>query len=179
LTESRPAASIPIALGRLHTRLGNYGEAEVLLRQGLRYAPSYSTPRIFALLELARLAIEVDDVAEALGHLDLAGAAIDAHADAGALVDEHRRLVRICRSAGADHSTATGPDLTDREVELLQLLATDSTNRQIAQQLFISHNTVKSHLRVIYRKLDVASRSEAVAVATELGVLTCERPSPG
>ncbi len=179
LSETAPAASVPIALGRLQARLGRHDEARELLEHGLRYAPSYSTPRIFALLELARLAIDRDDMPSALDHLDTAAAAIDAHADPGKLASDHRALVRICRTAGPARPASTGPDLTERELELLALLATDLTNREIAQRLFISHNTVKSHLRVIYRKLGVASRTDAIAVATRLGVLTGDRASPG
>jgi LuxR family maltose regulon positive regulatory protein len=64
----------------------------------------------------------------------------------------------------------TGPDFSDRELQLLGLLRTTMTNREIGNELFISHNTVKSHLRVIYRKLAASSRDEAVAKAAELGL---------
>lgn len=61
--------------------------------------------------------------------------------------------------------------LSVREVEVLRVLATGMTNDQIAEQLFLSPRTVHAHLANIYRKLDVANRSEAVRVAIELRII--------
>jgi serine/threonine protein kinase/WD40 repeat protein len=58
--------------------------------------------------------------------------------------------------------------LTQREQEVLQLLAAGLTNRQIAQELFVEHVTVKWYIRQIYRKLDVRSRRQAIARAQEM-----------
>ena len=55
--------------------------------------------------------------------------------------------------------------LTDREAELLRLLPTHLTNKELSEQLYVSLNTVKSHLKSLYRKLDATSRSDAVAKA--------------
>ena len=64
----------------------------------------------------------------------------------------------------------TGTSLTPREVEVLGLVAAGYSNRAIAEELVISEWTVKSHLTKVYRKLDVSSRTQAVARAREVGL---------
>jgi LuxR family maltose regulon positive regulatory protein len=61
--------------------------------------------------------------------------------------------------------------LTEREVEILELLAAGLTNPEIAEKLVISAGTVKKHASNIYGKLGVSSRTEAVTRARELGLL--------
>jgi LuxR family maltose regulon positive regulatory protein len=61
--------------------------------------------------------------------------------------------------------------LSERELEVLQLVAEGLPNRQIAERLFLALSTVKGHNRVIYGKLNVSRRTEAVARARELGIL--------
>ena len=61
--------------------------------------------------------------------------------------------------------------LSDREVEVLQCIANGLTNREIADRLYLSLNTVKVHARNIYSKLDVSSRTQATARARVLGIL--------
>ena len=58
--------------------------------------------------------------------------------------------------------------LTDRELRVLRLLTSDLSERDIGQQLYVSHNTVHSHVRSIYRKLGVSSRAHAVERTREL-----------
>lgn len=62
--------------------------------------------------------------------------------------------------------------LSQRELEVLQILALGKTNQEIAHQLIVSPGTVKAHTANIYRKLDVANRTEAVARARTLGILS-------
>jgi LuxR family maltose regulon positive regulatory protein len=61
--------------------------------------------------------------------------------------------------------------LTERELEVLQLIALGRTNQEIARQLVVAPGTVKAHTASIYRKLDVANRTEAAARAHQLGLL--------
>lgn len=61
--------------------------------------------------------------------------------------------------------------ITEREAELLGMLADGSSNREIARRAFISENTVKTHLSSLYGKLDVSRRTQAVRKARELGIL--------
>src|SRR5262245_35568280 len=61
--------------------------------------------------------------------------------------------------------------ISDREREILRLVATGATNQQIAQQLHISANTVKVHLRNIFSKIGAASRTEATLYAVRTGLV--------
>lgn len=63
------------------------------------------------------------------------------------------------------------PKLTDREIEVLRHLARGATNKEIARTLFVTEATVKSHLAHIFTKLDVDSRSRAIHVAQETGLI--------
>jgi DNA-binding NarL/FixJ family response regulator len=75
-----------------------------------------------------------------------------------------KRLVRQIRTPAQD-------GLSDRELEVLSLIAQGETNRGTAARLFISEATVKTHLLHIYAKLDVNDRAAAVATAYERGLL--------
>jgi two-component system NarL family response regulator len=68
-------------------------------------------------------------------------------------------------------SSLTREALTGREVEVLQHLARGESNKGISALLGISETTVKSHLGSIFRKLDVLSRTEAIATASRLGLI--------
>jgi LuxR family maltose regulon positive regulatory protein len=61
--------------------------------------------------------------------------------------------------------------LSQRELEVLRLIAKGLSNQEIGQRLFLSLNTVKGHNRIIFDKLQVQSRTEAVARARQLGLL--------
>jgi DNA-binding NarL/FixJ family response regulator len=61
--------------------------------------------------------------------------------------------------------------LTERELAVLRLLPTRLSTREIGRELYVSPNTVRSHIQAIYRKLQVNSRAEAVTTARQLGLL--------
>ena len=80
------------------------------------------------------------------------------------------RLSAGGRSPAAD--TGSGHEqLTQRERRVLQLLTGDLSERDIGRELYVSHNTVHSHVRSIYRKLGVSSRAHALQRTRELRLL--------
>ncbi|MGD1219683.1 response regulator [Streptomyces krungchingensis] len=87
-----------------------------------------------------------------------------------------RRLVEaFARQAGAAPDAAPPPDLaalTSRELEVLKLIAGGLSNLEIADRLYISEATVKTHLNRTMTKLDLDSRAQAVVVAYETGLVT-------
>jgi DNA-binding CsgD family transcriptional regulator len=76
-------------------------------------------------------------------------------------------------SAGVERESIQGTDadLSPREGEVLQLVAQGASNKKIADSLFISENTVKTHLRNIMEKLHLVNRSQAAAYAVKKGLV--------
>lgn len=64
-----------------------------------------------------------------------------------------------------------GPELTARELEVLQRLATGATNKAIAEELFLSVNTIRNYVQAVLTKLDAHSKLEAVSTAVRLGIV--------
>jgi len=84
-----------------------------------------------------------------------------------------RKVVnRFSRYVEGGQEEAPFEELTEREVEVLQLAGKGITNREIADSLSISHRTVQAHLSHIFNKLGVGSRTEAVVYALRKGLLT-------
>ncbi len=81
------------------------------------------------------------------------------------LLDEFKQMARTDRQA------VPTPRLTERELEVLRLVAQGLNNREIAKRLFISENTVKNHVRNILEKLQLHSRMEAVMYAVREKIL--------
>ena len=110
----------------------------------------------------------VDDHAVAIGYLlknvsadELANAIRAAHAGRPTLAPEAAEvLIRA-----ATHPADPDPGLTERELEILQLMVDGLTNPEIAKKLFVSRSTVKFHISNILMKLGAASRTEAVSMA--------------
>ncbi|MFV9510498.1 response regulator [Tepidibacillus sp. LV47] len=95
---------------------------------------------------------------------------------AGKVVDEYRRLSNKELLHDREHEPVfvnKAPDwrqiLTQREMEVLQLLAEGNSNRQIGEKLFISEKTVKNHVSNILQKMDVQDRTQAVITAIKNG----------
>lgn len=65
----------------------------------------------------------------------------------------------------------SGEALSGREIEVLKRIAAGKSNKEIGAELFISEGTVKTHVKSIFSKLDVVSRTEAVAAATRRGLI--------
>jgi LuxR family maltose regulon positive regulatory protein len=80
------------------------------------------------------------------------------------------RLLQRLDGASPQESPTLAEPLSDRELVIVRHLATGATLSQIGTELFISVNTVKSHVRSIYRKLSATNRREAIARAVELGL---------
>jgi LuxR family maltose regulon positive regulatory protein len=128
---------------------------------------------VFIRVELARVHLALGNAAGALHLLDEADEIFslrprlgvfrqNAH-DVRAQLDLHDR-----RFAGAS------PTLTAAELRLLPLLTTHLSFREIGEQLFVSRNTVKTQAISVYRKLGVSSRGNAIACASDLGLIAGE-----
>lgn len=90
-----------------------------------------------------------------------------------------RHILRHFRTSlvdGADGEHDEQTDLTERQREVLRLVARGYTNEEIAELLEISYHTVTAHVKNIYRKLSVGSRSQAVFEARQLGILDSGEP---
>jgi len=70
--------------------------------------------------------------------------------------------------------TVPAETLSDREVEVLRLMARGAANKEIAGELYISESTVKTHIANIFQKLDVNDRTEAVTKALQKGIIRLE-----
>jgi LuxR family transcriptional regulator, maltose regulon positive regulatory protein len=79
------------------------------------------------------------------------------------------KTLRLHATRDPDHAGYW--ELSQRELEVLRLLPSRLSQREIAAELYVSFNTIRTHTRVIFRKLGVSSRAEAVARARELGLL--------
>jgi LuxR family maltose regulon positive regulatory protein len=109
------------------------------------------------------------DAAAGASSLEMADAILDRLPDPGNLRTRSRQLRQSLPTTR--HITEFGEQLSSREVAVLELAADGLTQREIADQLFISYNTVKSHLKATYRKLGATSRDDALARWAELKVV--------
>jgi len=108
--------------------------------------------------------IPLDEVAEAVRSVH-GGQSLINPSMAGKLLSEFATLAKRDTEEEERVQHVAAPKLTDREMEVLKLVARGMNNRDIAKELFISENTVKNHVRNILEKLQIHSRMEAVMIA--------------
>ncbi|WP_189957688.1 helix-turn-helix transcriptional regulator [Streptomyces alanosinicus] len=142
----------------------------------------YELARVRHRLAAALLAVGGDEERERATELLRLAAAVAAHLDARSLADAVTRLAQrarliLTRAAGAalapaDPAEALG--LTSRERDVLRLVSAGRTNRQIAEELFISPKTASVHVSNILGKLGVSGRGEAAAMAHRLELFPAE-----
>lgn len=78
---------------------------------------------------------------------------------------------RVLQAVGSGKNLTSGVLLSERELDVLQCLAKGMTSVEIAHHLFISENTVKTHVRHILEKLEAGNRAEAVSKAIQMGLI--------
>lgn len=160
---------VHVAMGESLAARGEHDAALASLARGVAVTRSLGRP-----LELANALIRQARLLEATGQREAAAASragaratVDSCADPGVLRD---RLTALEWSRRPRPRARDG-QLTDRELVVLRMLGGPLTEREIGRELYLSHNTVHSHTKSIYRKLGVSARSEATQRARELGLL--------
>ena len=118
---------------------------------------------------LAEAETALRSVREALGDLVDSGRV-------AALTDEVQQELETAKGRASSGEVLERP--SDAELAVLRLLGTDLTTREIGERLFVSANTIRSHKRSLYHKLDVHTRADAIARAGVLGLLDHSQ-SPG
>ena len=156
--------------GEVHTAYGvalaahgRHAEALGELEKGVFLRRLWAQPLdlIDGLIALGTTVAELGDRAGAAEHFAEAEALVAACKDAGVL---GARLAAAQRAARLTRA-ATGDELSERELTVLRHLGGGLSEREIAAELYLSFNTVHSHVKSLYRKLGVSSRAEAVARA--------------
>ncbi len=163
-----------VARGKLLQGQGRLREADEALAQGIDLARRGDAKfdLSYGLLTHAEVKGGLGDRRAAKDMLREARQAVEACADPGVLPELVARVERRLRLVpSAAKRTPYEEDLSDRELAVLRLLATDLTQREIGEALYISFNTIKTHVKSIFRKLDVATRPDAVSRARELRLL--------
>jgi ATP/maltotriose-dependent transcriptional regulator MalT len=164
---------VEAAKGRLLEREGDFARARECLERAVVLARrGVARPElVYSLHALAPVRAATGDPDGARGALREADRTLSACASPGVLThlvaDAERRL----RGKAARTAAPADDGLSSRELEVLRLLPSEMSFREIGGTLYVSHNTVKTHAQRIYRKLGADTRAEAVARARELRLL--------
>jgi LuxR family maltose regulon positive regulatory protein len=167
------AAMPHIARGVVHHHEGRLAEAEHELARGSELARRGAArfEVVYGLVARARLTTALGDHDGATAMLRDARRALARCQDPARLADLLTRAERGARTGLDAGAAAPVEALSDRELAVLRLLPTDLSQREIAARLYVSFNTVKTHTRNIFRKLDVSTRPEAVRRGRALGLI--------
>ncbi len=167
-------ANTAVATGAVLAGEGDLAGAERELAHAEQFfrdevATVHHTHVLIRLAEIRGRRGRLDDADAALRHAQDAIAELsDSGIVARMAADVAQGLTRV-RTEATDGRMLESP--TEAELVVLRLLPTDLSAREIGNELFLSANTVRSHMRAIYRKLSVSSRAAAVGRATVLGLL--------
>ena len=163
-----------IALARATAARGGLAEAEQLLDQalGVLRNDSFRVQYAQALAELAGVRHGRGDGDGARTAAEEARRLVATFADPGMLGALLDRTERALGRPGRREPSAAAAALTERELVVLRLLATELSQPEIASELYVSVNTVRTHIQGIYRKLGAASRREAITIAREQQLLS-------
>jgi ATP/maltotriose-dependent transcriptional regulator MalT len=158
----------PIALGRALAERGRLEQAQKELESGLSARsrlPGLSPwPTLVGLLALAPVRAARGDRAGGRAALAEARTILEAFPDAGIFPELLERQERKLRSRRPREGQLNG-ELTERELDVLRLLGSELSTKQMAQSLYVAPSTVRTQIKSIYRKLGVSSRDEAVEEA--------------
>jgi LuxR family maltose regulon positive regulatory protein len=176
LDEHPWAAMAHIIHGALLGRRGELEAAAEEIERGMELGRRQAAWQVtvHASLALAEVRQRAREPAAARRLLALARDLLQSLPDPGDGLERLARTEKTLRLHRThDRSAARAPywELSERELEVLRLLPSQLSQREIAAQLYVSFNTVRTHTRVIFQKLGVTSRAEAVARARELGLL--------
>jgi LuxR family maltose regulon positive regulatory protein len=154
-----------IALGHVLAERGKPDEAQTELESALsvrRILPNLSPwPTLIGLLALAQVRLTRGDRVGARAVLAEARAILEAVPDAGMFSELLERQERKLRTSTRQEEPLNW-ELTERELDVLGLLDGQLTVQQISNSLYVAPSTVRTHIKSIYRKLEVSSRKEAV-----------------
>jgi LuxR family transcriptional regulator, maltose regulon positive regulatory protein len=170
-----PQATLaPIALGRMLAERGKLGEAQTELESALsarRKFPGLSPwPTLLGLLALAQVRLARGDRAGTRTMLAEVRVLMGAFPDAGMFPELLERQERKLQT-GTRWDGALNGELTERELEVVRLLNSEISTREMAQILYVSPSTVRTHVKSIYRKFGVSSREKAVEQAHARGLI--------